>query len=58
MESIEFITFDLVSTPSFTNGRIYPKEVFIRQVEELKRQLNREKRKNKIIEIFGDDLFR
>jgi hypothetical protein len=56
MNLINIATFDLFSTPSFKNGRIYPKEKFSREIERLKRQLNREERKNKIIEIFGDEL--
>lgn len=61
---MNLITFDMVTTPATPigsysrNGRIYSKDDFIFHVEELKRRINRERRKNKIIEIFGDDLFR
>ena len=56
INNIDIFSFDLVSTPSFTNSRIYPVKVFNRAVEKLKRQINRENRKKKLIEIFGDEL--
>ena len=56
INNIDIFSFDLVSTPSSTNARIYPKEIFTREIEKLNRQLNRENRKKKIIEIFGDEL--
>jgi hypothetical protein len=52
-----FGTFDLVSSPSHSNSRIYPKDVFLKHIEELNRRINREQRKEKIIQIFGDELF-
>lgn len=57
MKTMVFGTFDLVSSPSHSNSRIYPKDVFLKHIEELNRRINREQRKEKIIQIFGDELF-
>jgi hypothetical protein len=54
-KSMNLITFDLVSPPSTYNGRIYPESIFLKQVEELNRRIKRKQRRDKIIEIFGDE---
>ena len=56
-KGIIFETFDLVASPAFSNAIIYSNDVYLKHIQELNRRINRYNRKNKIIDIFGDELF-